>query len=181
MNDELGNLVEPMVKEWTIDELDDWVRRYRLNNNLSIGLWQSVRGTLHITQEWAGGIQNATIGLDGDRQRDGTLRLTPYLNDAARASAAAIADLRRLRGALEAAGIMPVTFDPTALGTRAKQLGIITKRLKRWEKIRLHYYPKGWTWEEIAEEEDVSIVAIRNDFRDMRKHGLLPPAKKPLG
>jgi hypothetical protein len=60
MNDELGNLVEPMVKEWTIDELDDWVRRYRLNNNLSIGLWQSVRGTLHITQEWAGGIQNST-------------------------------------------------------------------------------------------------------------------------
>lgn len=106
MNDELGDLLEPMVIEWTIDKLDDWVRRYKLINNLSIGLWQSVKGTLHITQEWAGGIQNAIIGFDGDPPEDGPIRLTPYLNDAARASAAAIADFRRLRIALEAAGAM---------------------------------------------------------------------------
>lgn len=104
MGDELGDLLEPIVIEWTVDKLDDWVRRLKLNNNLSIHLWQSVRGTLHITQEWAGGIQNATIGLDGDPLGDGTIRLTPYLNEVAQATPAAVAELRYLCSALEATG-----------------------------------------------------------------------------
>jgi hypothetical protein len=177
MSDEHGDLLEPIVIEWTVDKLDDCIRRYKVNNNLSINLWQSVRGTLHITQEWAGGIQNATIGLDGDRQGDGTIRLTPYLNDVARASAAAAEDLRRLRDALQAAtaAIKPAEVDPSALGIRAKQLGIRTDTLMRWERILQNHLPKGRTQIQIAELEDRDIETIKHDYERMREKGLLPP------
>lgn len=63
------------------------------------------------------------------------------------------------------------------IGIRARRLGRRPARLERWDRILLEYVPKGYTQERIAEIEVVSPVAIRNDFRDMRKQGLLPPAK----
>ncbi len=67
------------------------------------------------------------------------------------------------------------TVDPSAIGTRAKSLGMQIGRLERWDRITQSYYPQGLTQRRIAEIEMVSTVAIRNDFRDMREHGLLPP------
>lgn len=76
------------------------------------------------------------------------------------------------------ADLAPIEVDPTALGIRAKKLGIRPNRLARWDKIRLNHFPNGLTQARIAEIEDVSVVAIRNDFRDMRKRGLLPRVDK---
>lgn len=64
-----------------------------------------------------------------------------------------------------------------AIGVRARRLGIRVARLERWDKIRLTYFPNGLTQEQIADEEEVSVEAIRKDFKHMRNHGLLPPAK----
>lgn len=71
--------------------------------------------------------------------------------------------------------ISPTPVDPSAIGTRAKSLGMQIGRLERWDRITQSYYPQGLTQRRIAEIEMVSTVAIRNDFRDMREHGLLPP------
>ena len=62
------------------------------------------------------------------------------------------------------------------IGIRAKRLGVQTSRLERWDRIRQEYFLMGFTQARIAEIETMSVVAIRNDFRDMRKRGLLPPA-----
>lgn len=48
-------------------------------------------------------------------------------------------------------------------------------RVERWEKIRLNYYPQGWTQAKIAEAEDLSVETIKVDYRLMRERGLLPP------
>lgn len=73
-----------------------------------------------------------------------------------------------------AADLTPIEVDPMALGIRAKQLGIRPGRLVRWDKIRLHYLPKGLTQAQIAEEEGVSTQAIKKDFHAMRQARLLP-------
>ena len=105
MNNELGNLTQPIVIEWSIEELDRWVRAQHLNNKRQIGLWRpGATGFIQITQEWAGGIQGALIGFDGEALEGGQIRLTPYLNEVAQASPAAVAELRYLCSALEATG-----------------------------------------------------------------------------
>lgn len=61
-----------------------------------------------------------------------------------------------------------------AMGTRAKRLGVQPKRLKRWDRIRGQHIPRGLTQQEIATAEDVSLEAIKADFRDMREKGVIP-------
>ena len=80
-------------------------KRQHLNNKRQIGLWRSdVTGIIQITQEWAGGIQGALIGFDGEALEGGQIRLTPYLNEVAQVTPAAVAELRYLCSALEATG-----------------------------------------------------------------------------
>lgn len=107
---EKGNdvsLLKPVYVNRRVSELSKLVENYRLDNNLLVGLTVlPSNGTILITQEWAGGIQEALIGFDGEKLDGGQIRLTPYLNDVARGLPAAVEDLRRLRSAIEgAAGI----------------------------------------------------------------------------
>jgi len=74
--------------------------------------------------------------------------------------------------------IIPASVDPTAIGIRAKGLGVQAGRLERWDRIRQEHYPKGLTQMQIADIEGVSTESIKNDFRDMREKKLLPPSGK---
>lgn len=104
MTDELNNPPEPIVINGRVSELDKRVKEYELDHNLGVGMIvYPSDGTIHITQEWAGGVQGAIIGFDGPKPDGGQIRLTPYLNDVARALPAALEDLRRLRNAIEGA------------------------------------------------------------------------------
>lgn len=105
-SDELSELQKPIDIKTNVSALANRVNEYRLDNNLSIGFFQLSDGRIQINQEWAGGAQGALIGFDGEKLDGGQIRLTPYLNDAARVLPAAVEDLRRLCSAIEgAAGI----------------------------------------------------------------------------
>lgn len=67
--------------------------------------------------------------------------------------------------------------DPTAIGIRAKKLGVRPSRLERWDRIYFEFYSKGRTQAQIAEIESVSPETIKKDFKDMRKKDFLPSAK----
>lgn len=64
-----------------------------------------------------------------------------------------------------------------SIRARAERYGIQPPRLLRWERIQ-QYYRDGLTQEDIAAKEDRSVDTIKADYRDMRKHGLLPPLRK---
>lgn len=109
----IGDLSTPLTVTCRTSTLKELIDKYAIDNNLSVGLWQSVTGTIQITQEWAGGVQGALIGFDGEKLEGGQIRLTPYLNDTARALPAAVKDLRRLRAEIEAAASPPLLTEVT--------------------------------------------------------------------
>lgn len=165
-------VLQSITLPWRISHLINWVADFRRDTNADILLYHSeAKGYIDIYNEYP----HPMVGMRCDRPVNGAIELTPYILEGATPSA--IAELQRWHDALKAAAIniTLVEVDPAALGIRAKQLGIRTDTLIRWERILQSYLPKGLTQVQIAELEDRDIETIKDDYQRMREKGLLPP------
>lgn len=91
----------------------------------------------------------------------------------------AVVDWERIASAELSKELTATKVDNQSANSRAKELGITTKRLLRWDRILNVYLPLGLTQFEIAEKEERDVETIRDDYADMRKKGLFPSNPPP--
>ena len=100
MDDEPSDLLQPITLNWRESELKRWTEDYSIDHDASSNFYW-LKGRIHISL-----CDTATICFIGERLPDGNIRLIPWPDDPARYSLAAVAELRRWREALAAAGGM---------------------------------------------------------------------------
>jgi hypothetical protein len=122
MSDELGDLREPIVLRWRISELLRWVEDFRADNNSDIMAFHSpAKGSLDIYAE-----SFNLVGMRCEKPVNGAIELVPYILEGA--TPAAIAELRRWRDALEAAGAIAFEengrrhYEPIVIGWNRGEL-----------------------------------------------------------
>jgi hypothetical protein len=154
MSDELGNLLEPIILSWRVSELKRWVEDYRSDTNADILCFHSgAKGYIDIYNEYP----RPLVGMGCEHPINGGIELIPYLLEGATPSA--IAELRRWRDALEAAGA--ITFEEN--GRRHYEpivIGWNRGELFEWLKWR---YVTTYTiepWRNLTSEGELFIYGL---------------------